>query len=124
MAWKNSPVRPSDLIDGTRGARRNRESRPSPYLTRTIRPREFGAGRSFPGRSARYGISFLTHAGGADIAPFGRKERTRTAIRQRAAAGIGGSLDAVSGSWFVILLDGRVLGIAMHVLRLLLLASG
>jgi hypothetical protein len=35
---------------------------------------------------------------------------------QRAAAGIGRSLDAVSGSWFVIPLDGRVLGIAMHVL--------
>jgi hypothetical protein len=33
----------------------------------------------------------------------------------RAAAGIGRSLDAVSGSWFVTPLDGRVLAIAMHV---------
>jgi hypothetical protein len=45
---------------------------------------------------------------------WGRKACTK--IRQRAAAVIGRSLDAVSGSWFVILLDGRVLGIAMHVL--------
>jgi hypothetical protein len=40
---------------------------------------------------------------------------------QRAAAGIGRSLDAVSGSWFVIPLDGRVLRIAMHVLVSLVL---
>jgi hypothetical protein len=33
-----------------------------------------------------------------------------------AAARIGRSLDAVSGSWFVVALDGRVLGITMHVL--------
>jgi hypothetical protein len=33
-----------------------------------------------------------------------------------AAAGIGRSLDAATGSWFVIPLDGRVSGIAMHVL--------
>jgi hypothetical protein len=55
----------------------------------------------------------------ADVRTGSRKdraERTCTAIRQRAAAGIGQSLDAVSGSWFVIPLDGRVLGIAMHVL--------
>jgi hypothetical protein len=40
-------------------------------------------------------------------------ERTCTAIRQRGAVGNGRSLGAVSGSWFVMLLDGRVLGIAM-----------
>jgi hypothetical protein len=34
----------------------------------------------------------------------------------RAAAGIGRSIDAASGPWFVMLIDGRVLGIAMHVL--------
>ena len=40
-----------------------------------------------------------------------------------AAVGIDRSLDAASGSWLVIPLDGRVLGIAMSLL-LLLLASG
>ena len=33
----------------------------------------------------------------------------------RAAAGIGRSLDAVSGPRFVKLVDGRVLGVAIHV---------
>jgi hypothetical protein len=37
-----------------------------------------------------------------------------------AAAGIGRSLGGVSGRWFVVLLDGRVLGTAMHVLASLL----
>ena len=46
----------------------------------------------------------------------GKSRRTWTAIRQRPAAEIGRSLDAVSGSRFVMLLDGRLLGIAMHVL--------
>ena len=44
-------------------------------------------------------------------------DRTRSAIRQRAAAGIGRSLDPVSGPWYTMLRDGWVLGIGMHVLR-------
>jgi hypothetical protein len=40
---------------------------------------------------------------------------------QRAAFGIGWSLDAVSGPWLVILLDARVLVIAMHLLASVLL---
>jgi hypothetical protein len=45
----------------------------------------------------------------------GRKD-THSNPPVRAAAGIGRSLDAMSGSWFVIPIDGRVLGIAMQVL--------
>jgi hypothetical protein len=44
-------------------------------------------------------------------------ERTCAAIRQLAVARIGRSLDTVSGSWFVTPLDGRVMGIAMSLLR-------
>ncbi len=51
------------------------------------------------------------------VAGIGRTaEWTCTSVRQCAVAGIGRSLDAVSGLGFVIPLDGRVLGIAMHVL--------
>jgi hypothetical protein len=42
--------------------------------------------------------------------------RACTAFRQRAAAGIDRSLVGVPGSWFVTPLDGRVLGIEMHLL--------
>jgi hypothetical protein len=58
-----------------------------------------------------------------DLAVSPGAERTCTAVRQCAAAGIGRPLGAVSGPWFVMLLDGRVLGTAMHVLASLLLAS-
>ena len=60
----------------------------------------------------------------ATVAMLGEDERkgqkgkdTHRNPRKCAAAGIGRSLDAVSGPWFVMLFNGGVLGVAMHVLR-------
>jgi hypothetical protein len=48
--------------------------------------------------------------------PLWGERNTAQHQKARAAAGIGRSLDAVSGPWFVMLLDGRAVGIPLRVL--------
>jgi hypothetical protein len=79
--------------------------------------------RSFPqSSSGRFEVIIVDRVSYRRITTSNRHSPERqgkptcTAIHQLAAAVIGRSLDAVSVSWFVIPLDGRVLGIATHVL--------